>query len=192
MKKSKLVRATSVVMSFVIAGLTFFSYFSITASAADTLLNIENIRNAKSATGTPFKIVEIAPSRETGTMGYYAKDQEPGEASSWQNIIGGMTSSEDRVNYVNGLFAKLEDHDLMSNGDTESTPPNVSSELHPLHKTGNYEEHKPWEEDFSADSYSKLSLLAPETYTARGEVDMVDDLSGAYNADYTYRIADHK
>ncbi|MBR3620019.1 MAG: hypothetical protein IKN56_00815 [Clostridia bacterium] len=200
MKKSNLTRVTAVTMAAIVTGLTFFTYFSLSASAADTLPYIDTIRNAKSVSGTSYNIVEIAPTNTTGTMGYYAKGQEPGFVSNWERVISEMTSKEARESFASGLFTDLERHGLMKNGDPVPTPPNLSNEKHPLYKTGNYAEHLPWEEtDFDAESFNKenqfdgkdhiLNLTAPEVFNTKGVVEMVDDSSGAYNAEYSYRLA---
>jgi len=167
-------------MSVIIAGMTFISYFSASVSAtALSLSNIEAIKNSKQANGSPFRIVEIAPTPDTGTIGYYVKGQEPLSVNAWSERAADMNLSSERTNYANNLLSRLEQNKLVSYTENGA----------PLRKTGNYQEVLPWTNGFNIDNYSEMALNASETFTAKGELE--EQEGGAYNVDYEYVLAPH-
>lgn len=164
MKSSKITKITSALLATAIIGTTFFAYFRVPAGASTSLNNIENIKAAKQNSGAPFKIVEIAPSNEYGTMGYYVPGQEGPVVQNWLSTISNMDDASERISYANNvILAPLEEKKLLSA--TDQTP---------LTKTGVYDEHYPWETDFISEEYYKsenatrMQLSQNEKFATKG------------------------
>lgn len=187
MKKSKLVRSTSMIMAVMMVALTFFSTFVMPAGAAFSLPYIEEIKESKQNGGSAYKIVEIAPTVDTGNMGYYVDGQEPGNIAGWSTRITGILNAGERINYVNNILNSLKNTGLMSS-DTNGAP---------LHLSGTYAEHYAWDTD--AATYignkatipaNKLTLDQTETFLTKGEIiEMPDETGGDYNLTYDYYLA---
>lgn len=187
MKKSKFVRFTSLTMSVMMVALTFFATFVVPAGAADSLPYIETIKETKQMGNSAFKIAEIAPTTDTGNMGYYVKGQEPNSISGWDSRISEMYNSSERSAYVNNILSKLNNTGIISN-----TPDTA-----PLYSSGSYAEHYPWDDnaatyigDKATNPANKLNLANTEIYSVKGNiVEMPDGTGGDYNVTYDYTLA---
>jgi hypothetical protein len=188
MKNTKLTRIISASLATVIVGTTFFAYFRIPAGAAVSLNTIENIKATKQNNNQAFNIVEIAPSSNSGTIGYYVDGQEPPLVSGWFKSISNMDDAADRIGYTNEVVMQsLKDRDLLS----------ATADDAPLLDLGEYTEHYPWQSDFYTNHYDQtanmLTLSSKEKFT--GVVGTpVQYESGSrdgyvYSMDYTYRLA---
>lgn len=187
MKKSKLVRFTSLAMSVMMVATTFLATFVVPAGAAESLPYIETIKETKQLGNSAFKIAEIAPSADTGNMGYYVKGQEPHSIAGWDERISEMFSSSERTAYVNNILNKLSTTGIISNTVNGA----------PLHNSGSYKEHYPWDSD--AANYigegaktpaTRLNLTNTEVYSVPGNiVELPDETGGDYNVSYNYSLS---
>ena len=193
MKNSKMVKITSAILATVIVGTTFFAYFRVPAGASTSLNHIESIKASKQNGNLPFNIVEIAPSAEYGTMGYYVKGQEPSMVKNWLSVVSKMKEASERESYANEVvFGPLVSKGLAS--ETDQTPLTI---------TGTYEEHYPWESDFYSDAENKQYYLrttqlntvdvesfsakgTPVPYTVEDEENNVPKKGYDYDMDYNY------
>ncbi len=187
MKKSKLVRFTSLAMSVMMVATTFLATFVVPAGAAESLPYIETIKETKQLGNSAFKIAEIAPSADTGNMGYYVKGQEPHSIAGWDERISEMFNSSERTAYVNNILNKLSTTGIISNTVNGA----------PLHNSGSYKEHYPWDSD--AANYigegaktpaTRLNLTNTEVYSVPGNiVELPDETGGDYNVSYNYSLS---
>lgn len=187
MKKSKLVRFTSLAMSVMMVATTFLATFVVPAGAAESLPYIETIKETKQLGNSAFKIAEIAPSTDTGNMGYYVKGQEPHSIAGWDERISEMFNSSERTAYVNNILNKLSTTGIISNAVNAA----------PLHNSGDYKEHYPWDSDaanYIGDNAgtpaTRLNLTNTEIYSVPGNiVELPDETGGDYNVSYNYSLS---
>lgn len=145
-RQPALKRALSFLLSFVLVLPASVALIgdSGTAEAKASLPYIEELKNQQ---GGAFNILEIAPSADEGSFGYYLKGKEPcarfpaKAAADVDNIKkdadGKIVPSDMRSKrqaYVQGLFAGLAKAGIFGN-----------SSSYPLTQNGTYEEKYPWE-----------------------------------------------
>ena len=190
MNKNKLIRFTSLIMSVSIVALTFFSTFVMPAGAAFSLQNIEEIKETKQLNESAFRIVEIAPSADTGSMCYYVDGQEPGNIANWENRIANMPSAGERTNHVNSILNSLSGKSVAS----------VNPDSAPIHILGSYVEHYPWQKDnngnfigeAAAVNTIKLNLSSKEAFVVNeGKIREYpeDQKGGNYDVTYDYFLS---
>lgn len=194
MKKNKLIKITSAILATAIVGTTFFAYFRVPAAASLSLNNIENIKALKQNGNDAFRIVEIAPSSNYGTMGYYVPGQEPSVVSNWLETVSKMDNAAERTAYANDyILTLLENNGLISYGEDAA----------PLKKNGEYIEYYPWTEEFYSNNYdettTELQIGGTESwpvtgsavqYTEDDEAHNVSKKGYDYNMDYNYSLAE--
>lgn len=117
------------------------------SGTAEAKASLPYIEELKSQQGGAFNILEIAPSADEGSFGYYLKGEEPcagfpakaaADAGNIQKDSDGKIVPSDqrskRQAYVQGLFTGLATAGILGgNGN------------YPLTKSGTYEEKYPWE-----------------------------------------------
>ena len=132
------------------------------SGTAEAKASLPYIEELKSQQGGAFNILEIAPSADEGSFGYYLEGEEPcagfpAKAAADENNIqkdadGKIVPSDQRSKrqaYVQGLFAGLAKAGILGgNGN------------YPLTKSGTYEEKYPWEltSENSSSFSNQLSL----------------------------------
>ena len=133
------------------------------AEAKTSLPGIEAMKTAK----TTLNILEIAPSADQGSIGYYIAGQEP--CANWAAIAKGNDASA-RRSYVNGLFNGLASAGLLSSG--TGTP------LKAVYSSGSsyYDEKYPWE---SHTDYTPMKLTSPDSVSVKGSY--TEQANGGYN-----------
>ncbi len=122
----------SVVALALIVGL--WQWHSISLQAAGdypSLTGIEALKKSVSASD-PYTIVEIVPTADSGTIGFYLPKQEP-TVAAFQQVT--TVSKEDRETAMDAYFTALETAGILSAGN--STPLTKTAE--------DYREYLPWE-----------------------------------------------
>ncbi|MEG0941731.1 MAG: hypothetical protein RSE64_07530, partial [Oscillospiraceae bacterium] len=149
-KKTMPRRALSMLLAFALVLPAFLTLVgkSGSAEAAISLPHIEKLKQA----GGIFKILEIAPNADEGSLGYYIPGQEP---STRQMARAGNKTQEKRNAAANELIKGLGDKELLGSGDD-----------FPLAKNGGYKEFFPWEA--SPAGALMLPLDHPEETTVNG------------------------
>lgn len=138
-----------------------------TAQAAESLPGIETIKSAGS-----FHILEITPSANQGSIGYYVGGSEP---DGWRKTAAALTNSTSREDAVNAILQKLTDADIMSSGSNT-----------PLTGSANYKEYYPWSTGLP-EAHGSLTLDKPETVLGvPGTVTKNTNGNGAYDKSSTY------
>ncbi|MEG2383014.1 MAG: hypothetical protein RSB39_05450, partial [Oscillospiraceae bacterium] len=149
-KKTMPRRALSMLLAFALVLPAFLALVgkSGSAEAAISLPHIEKLKQA----GGIFKILEIAPNADEGSLGYYIPGQEP---STRQMARAGNKTQEERKAAANELIKGLDDKELLGGGDD-----------FPLAQNGGYKEFFPWEA--SPAGALMLPLDHPEETTVNG------------------------
>ncbi|MCR5150110.1 MAG: DUF5057 domain-containing protein [Clostridiales bacterium] len=141
------------------------------ASAASSLTHIEEIKS--SYAGSTFKVLEIAPESDAGSIGYYIKGEEP--VANWRETLAGIANQSVRKVYATRLWSALVEKELLTIGasNTDETP---------MYSSGNYDEQYPWVNQYSANPLTETlelnkvekinavnGVMSPGVYTVLGE-----------------------
>lgn len=165
---SNLTKLTAIVL---VLSLVFGTVASIIVEASGDLPPsfdyIETIKREKNEMNTAFTILEIAPDKNQGAMGYLAEGQEP--VANWTDELAGKTSSARKI-YVDNLMSQLTARNLLGTGDTA-----------PLKNEGAYTEYYPWNKQGT-----ELKLSDEETQTIRGH--LVPAEEGSYTQSPGYSL----
>ncbi|MCQ2451678.1 MAG: hypothetical protein MJ075_00895, partial [Oscillospiraceae bacterium] len=170
MKKKIGIALTSAVALVLALVLLLNPAATITAQAI-SLDHIETIKQEKAASNSGFLIVEVAPSAEDGTIGYYVANQEP--VANWPEKAAAISGKAARTSAVNAVFQSLRDKGLLSGGDST-----------PLTDLGSYIEFYPWEA--YPEEASPLSLNQAEEVEVSGSFTKVS--GGDYEANIRYSL----
>jgi len=143
------------------------------AFAYTSLPYIEKVVGSCTSGGN-FNVLEIVPSADSGSIGYYIDGAEP--FANQQNNLYNLDENG-RRNYVeNTLFPELSNRGLISDGG--DTPLSTSGSA--------YTEKKPWEmtaADYA--SMNKLTLESEESGTATGKFNLQSGGGYRENVNYT-------
>lgn len=145
-KHPTLKRALSLVLSLAIILTTCVSLVG-TGGKAEAAASLPYIEELKNQQGGAFKILEIAPSAEEGSIGYYIGGAEPcryfpsqaaADKSCYTVTDGAVTpgnNKEKRVDFVTNKFTGLTKAGIMSKGADKA----------PLTRLNDYGERYPWD-----------------------------------------------
>lgn len=193
MKTTKLKRTVAAALAVVTISLTFFSYFRLTAHAGNSLSHIEEIKSYQQMTGAGYKIVEIAPAEDQGSMGYYVKGSEPPLVGRFLDVLANINSPVGRETYNAFIETKLgpSGHNLIGTGYS----PSYSVPYHyPIVSNNPYSEQYPWasgnagNDSFPGPYDNELQLNNIEEFTANGYMTEVAEGEGDYRASLTHRL----
>ncbi|MEG1316670.1 MAG: hypothetical protein RSC86_04760, partial [Oscillospiraceae bacterium] len=170
-KKTMPRRALSMLLAFALVLPAFLTLVgkSGSAEAAISLPHIEKLKQA----GGIFKILEIAPNADEGSLGYYIPGQEP---STRQMAKAGAKDKEARKSYAANLLDNLKRASLM--GDDKTTP---------LTSNGKYKEYFPWDTNLPAGNVMLL-LDHNETTDVKGTFSPAEAGAGAFKENKVYKI----
>lgn len=137
--------------------------------------SMPGIEKLKSSQGGAFKILEIVPDENEGSIGYYIDSYEP--CANWAEEVAFKSTPEERVNYINGdngLYEELTSKGLLGSNNTT-----------PLEFDGKYSEVFPWQEH---STYKKLTLNHDEEKSnVKGKI-TVANVNGNYEQIGIYSI----
>ena len=134
---------------------------------------IESIKEQKNSQSSAFRILEVAPSKTQGSIGYYADQYEP--TRGWLDNISEMDTRYARTTYATNLAQALESKGLLGSGGTT-----------PLEAGGDYEEWYPWSDDVPS-SAQPMTLKSTETaYNVTGK--FVQTEGGDYSVETAFSM----
>ena len=148
--------------------LSLVPVLTVAGDPAEAKTSLPGIEAMKA--GATLNILEIAPSADQGSIGYYIAGQEP--CRNWLSVASGK-SGADRLSYVNDLFNGLASAGLLSSDDTKPLKAVYSS------GTGTnkyYDEKYPWD---SPTGYTKMTLASPDSVSVKGSY--TEQANGGYN-----------
>ncbi len=156
---------------------------SQTAFADDDVVNnflsltgIETIKSDKAILGEDFNILEIVPTQNTGSIGYYVDGQEP--FANWQDELAGKTQAE-RAAYADSIITYLNEAGIIDDDDDYADAPLTERE---------YKEYYAWEKNIPDDAL-QVTLGTYEEVTLNGEFEPTETGEyGYFDEDITTTI----
>lgn len=181
--KTYLRRGIAGALGAVMLGFALFSPFGeskgSTAIAAASLPHITSLVNRlKGTSGQAFNILEIVPTAQSGSMGYYVDG--PATGPDWLGDLAALTSQDERESYMNavstGYLTRLEAAGLLGAVGTKTRPMTRTA-------SGGYREWYPWEETAPADAQT---LTLDKTNVFKGSGTMTETENGDFKTEYRY------